>query len=66
MTVFALFVLSVLSMRSASAQDIMVADFESTTYDAWQVTGEAFGPGPAEGTLPGQMHVDGFTGTTGQ
>jgi len=25
-------------------------------------TGEAFGPGPARGTLPGQMQVVGFQG----
>ena len=61
-TSYALLLLIFVSMRSTSAQDIMVADFESTSYDAWKVTGDAFGPGPAEGALPGQMHVDGFTG----
>jgi len=39
-----------------------MADFESDTYEAWMVTGEALGPGPAKGTLAGQMHVDGFRG----
>ena len=39
-----------------------MADFESDTYEAWMVTGEALGPGPAKGTLVGQMHVDGFRG----
>lgn len=47
---------------SASAHDILIADFESDTYEPWTVTGEAFGQGPAKGTLPGQMHVDGFRG----
>jgi fructan beta-fructosidase len=42
--------------------DLLIADFEGTNYGAWQVTGEAFGPGPARGTLPNQMRVDGFLG----
>jgi fructan beta-fructosidase len=42
--------------------DILVADFEWKDYGDWKVTGEAFGPGPARGTLPDQMHVDGFLG----
>jgi fructan beta-fructosidase len=46
----------------AAAEDLVIADFEAETYGAWQVTGEAFGPGPARGTLPGQMPVDGFKG----
>ena len=45
-----------------SANDILFADFESTNYGNWKVTGEAFGPGPARGTLPGQMQVNGFKG----
>jgi hypothetical protein len=45
-----------------AADDILIADFEGTNYGNWKVTGEAFGPGPARGTLPGQMHVDGFKG----
>jgi len=44
------------------AQDVLVADFESDTYGTWKVTGEAFGPGPARGKLPGQMAVSGFQG----
>jgi len=42
--------------------DILVADFEGDSYGEWQTTGEAFGPGPAKGRLPGQMAVDGFLG----
>ncbi len=50
-------------LSSASgADDILIADFEKDTYESWIVTGEAFGPGPAKGTLAGQMHVDGFRG----
>jgi sucrose-6-phosphate hydrolase SacC (GH32 family) len=45
-----------------AADDILIADFEGTNYGNWKVTGEAFGPGPARGTLPNQMHVDGFKG----
>jgi fructan beta-fructosidase len=43
-------------------EDILVADFEGETYGDWKVTGEAFGPGPAKGTLAGQMAVSGFEG----
>jgi sucrose-6-phosphate hydrolase SacC (GH32 family) len=45
-----------------AADDLVVADFENETYEPWTVTGKAFGPGPAKGTLPNQMHVDGFRG----
>ena len=43
-------------------EDILIADFESRDYGDWKVTGEAFGPGPARGTLPTQMEVTGFEG----
>ena len=46
----------------AARDDLLVADFEGATYGAWKTTGEAFGPGPARGTLPGQMEVSGFEG----
>jgi hypothetical protein len=42
--------------------DLLIADFEGPTYGDWKTTGEAFGPGPAPGTLPGQMTVTGFQG----
>jgi len=42
--------------------DLLIADFEAETYGDWKVEGEAFGPGPAKGTLPGQMHVSGYKG----
>jgi len=45
-----------------AAEDILMADFEKADYGAWKTTGEAFGPGPARGTLPGQMAVSGFKG----
>lgn len=50
-----------LSLQAAEP-DILIADFEGDDYGDWTVTGEAFGPGPAKGTLPGQMAVSGFEG----
>ncbi|MBW8039899.1 MAG: DUF4980 domain-containing protein [Planctomycetes bacterium] len=43
-------------------KDIMIADFEGKTYGGWKAEGQAFGPGPARGTLAGQMQVSGFEG----
>ena len=42
--------------------DLLIADFESETYGEWTADGEAFGPGPAEGALSGQMEVSGYVG----
>jgi fructan beta-fructosidase len=47
----------------AQSPDVLVANFEGTNYGAWTATGIAFGSGPAHGTLPGQMSVDGFQGS---
>lgn len=47
---------------AAASEDLLLTDFESESYAPWVAEGEAFGPGPAAGTLPGQMHVDGFHG----
>lgn len=52
-----------LSPAAGAAEDILIADFDGPTYGAWQPTGAAFGPGPARGTLPGQMQVSGFRGS---
>ena len=46
-----------------AADNIILADFEGGTYGDWKTTGTAFGPGPARGTLPDQMHVGGYKGT---
>jgi fructan beta-fructosidase len=43
-------------------KEIVLADFEGKDYAGWQVAGEAFGRGPAPGTLPKQMPVTGFLG----
>ena len=50
------------AMTAFSADDILLADFEGADYGAWEVTGAAFGTGPAHGTLGGQQHVSGFLG----
>ena len=42
--------------------DISLADFEGKNYGSWHVMGTAFGLGPAQGTLPGQMFVSGYRG----
>ncbi len=50
------------ALRAADPDEIVIADFETDGYGQWQATGEAFGPGPARGTLAGQMEVSGFQG----
>lgn len=47
---------------SIAAGEDLIADFEGPDYGGWKATGEAFGAGPARGTLPNQMPVDGFKG----
>ena len=54
--------LQVHSCHAADRPDVLIADFEGTNYGAWRTTGDAFGPRPAQGTLPNQMKVDGFLG----
>lgn len=56
-----LFVLT-LALALADRPDRLLADFESPTYGEWVVTGDAFGPGPAKGALPGQMAVGDYQG----
>ena len=46
----------------AASPDIVLADFEGRDYGNWKASGEAFGPGPAQGTLPHQMTVSGYRG----
>src|SRR4051812_7023180 len=57
-----LLLLLALSAPLVAAEDIVFADFEKPTYEPWTVTGTAFGKGPAQGTLPRQMRVEGFRG----
>jgi fructan beta-fructosidase len=42
--------------------DIVLADFEGRDYADWTAAGEAFGSGPAQGTLPNQMPVSDYLG----
>jgi uncharacterized protein (DUF608 family) len=41
---------------------IVLNDFEGKDYGDWKATGEAFGTGPARGTLADQQRVSGFLG----
>jgi fructan beta-fructosidase len=50
------------AVMGAARDDILVSDFEGAAYGDWKAAGEAFGPGPARGTLAGQMEVSGFLG----
>jgi len=47
---------------AGAAEDILIQDFEGNDYGNWKAEGEAFGSGPAHGTLPRQMEVTGFAG----
>ena len=47
---------------AAPRTKIVLADFEGDSYGDWTTTGEAFGQGPAHGTLPSQQAVSGFLG----
>ena len=53
---------SAASAGDAEQDDLLIADFEGPDYGAWKTTGEAFGTGPARGTLPSQMDVSGYEG----
>jgi fructan beta-fructosidase len=55
-------VIWIVPATGADRDDILIADFEGESYGAWQTTGDAFGSGPARGTLPGQMQVSGYRG----
>ena len=49
--------------QDADAREPMVlADFEGDDYGDWRVEGDAFGKGPARGTLERQQEVSGFRG----
>lgn len=58
---FALVALAAAAPANAD-EDILISDFEAADYGDWTVQGEAFGTAPAQGTLPGQMHVSGYEG----
>jgi uncharacterized protein (DUF608 family) len=50
------------AQADAPRPKIVLADFEGDSYGDWTAAGEAFGKGPARGTLPGQQRVSGFLG----
>ena len=55
--------MSLLCNSALQAADLIVLnDFEAANYGKGKASGNAFGSGPAQGTLPGQMNVDGFKG----
>jgi len=48
---------------SCSSQDVLViGDFEDGTFGEWRVEGEAFGVGPATGSLHNQGKIKGYKG----
>lgn len=47
---------------ASSDADILIADFDGKNYGQWKTEGAAFGTGPAQGTIGGQMVVSGFLG----
>jgi len=46
----------------AAAEQKIIADFEDQGYGAWMCTGQAFGNGPTNGTLPNQAAVKSYVG----
>lgn len=57
----ALLCLALLPIHSVR-EDVVLEDFEGTTFGTWTVAGSAFGSRPAPGALPNQMPVVGFEG----
>lgn len=49
-------------LTSCGSKDIVIDDFESGTFDKWQVEGDAFGNVPTQGSYPGQQEVKGYQG----
>ena len=48
-----LFLSRVFLAVAADLPDLLVADFERDKFGDWSATGEAFGPGPVGGAVPG-------------
>jgi hypothetical protein len=48
--------------NTAAGEDVLIADFEGSTYGKWTAEGEAFGAKPAPGSLPEQYDIGGFEG----
>src|SRR5262245_55152843 len=45
-----------------TTNDMVFADFDGNDWGPWTATGDAFGSGPARGTLPAQQPVTGYQG----
>src|SRR5260221_221430 len=60
--VAAILLLASIPVPAAERADILIADFEGEDYGDWKTTGTAFGKGPAQGALRGQMEVSGYLG----
>ena len=56
-------VMNGLTASGPQSADVVIADFEQATYGAWATTGTAFSSGPAQGTLPNQQTVSGYSGS---
>lgn len=55
--------LAILTVSPAFAEEnLLIADFDGADFGKWTASGDAFGKGPAKGSLDGQMGVDGFRG----
>lgn len=55
-------ILFAVAAAGQAGEDIVLADFEGETYGDWKAEGEAFGKGPARGTLEKQQEVSGYLG----
>jgi fructan beta-fructosidase len=53
---------SLLNSEKILPDGVLFEDFEGADYAAWEVSGTAFGSGPAQGTLPDQQAVSGYLG----
>lgn len=51
-----------LTPLTAPADDIVIADFETSGYDGWTIEGTAFGQQPVRGSVSGQQEVIGHLG----
>ncbi|KLU01375.1 Sucrose-6-phosphate hydrolase [Rhodopirellula islandica] len=60
---FALHATELVQSQDTPEADLVIADFEGDSYGDWITQGDAFGTGPARGTLPGQMQVSGYEGS---
>jgi fructan beta-fructosidase len=53
---------SLLNSEKVLPEGVLFEDFEGAAYTGWEVSGDAFGSGPAKGTLEGQQTVSGYLG----